>query len=209
MPHPPSILPDPLRAPTMDEIERARSMYAEKFTVARCLAAGNMSHGTLYYWLDGGPRDDKGVALLPPIARRRQIAGKRRKPLAGSSVSLLARLTRTAERQALDIEQRLSRPAASGPERERDVRILAMLTRTLRDVVAMAPDGLAQRDAQDAEHDPVPDNIDEFRYELARRINAFVAARRAQKQMAEMSAAGDASAAQSENHTPAPDVARS
>jgi hypothetical protein len=173
----------------MTEIERARSLYAEKFTVARCLAAGNMSHGTLYYWLDGGPRDDKGVALLPPIPRRRHIAGKRRKPLAGSSVSLLARLTRTAERQALDIEQRLSRPAASGPERERDVRILAMLTRTLRDVVAMAPDGLAQGTgqgaAQEAEHDPVPADMDEFRNELARRIRGFIEQRQAQKDAAQ------------------------
>jgi hypothetical protein len=177
----------------MAEIERARSLYAEKFTVARCLAAGNMSHGTLYYWLDGGPRDDKGVALLPPIPRRRQIAGKRRKPLAGSSVSLLARLTRTAERQALDIEQRLSRPAASGPERERDVRILAMLTRTLRDVVAMAPDGLApgvaQGAAQEAEHDPVPADMDEFRNELARRIRGFIEQRQAQKDAAQDEAA--------------------
>ena len=39
MPHPPSITPDPQRAPTMAEIERARDLYKNGFTVARCLAA--------------------------------------------------------------------------------------------------------------------------------------------------------------------------
>jgi hypothetical protein len=64
------------------------------------------------------------------------VVGKRRKPLKADRVSLTARLWRTAERQARDIEERLARPAAAAPERERDVRMLAMLTRTLRDLSA-------------------------------------------------------------------------
>ena len=52
----------------MAEIERARDMYKNGFTVARCLAAGNMSHGTLYYWLDGGPY--LGPATGKPANRR-------------------------------------------------------------------------------------------------------------------------------------------
>lgn len=85
MPHPESIRPDPLRPPTMDGITRARDMYREGFTVARCLAAGNMSYGTLYYWLDGGPT----VAQAP--ARRRPRACCRRPGLAGGAAVAHAR----------------------------------------------------------------------------------------------------------------------
>lgn len=180
MSHPSSIIPDPQRAPTMAEIERARALYTEGFTVARCLAAGNMSHGTFYYWLDGGPHDEQGARMLPPIPRRRaNVLGKRRKPLAADQASLIARLTRTAERAALDIEQRLARPAAATPERERDVRMLVHLVQALRGLCAIAPAGATAKPA--ADDDPVPEDIDAFREELARRIEAFVAAERAQE----------------------------
>jgi hypothetical protein len=134
MPHPASIKPSPYRPPSREQIERARSMYCQGFTVSRILAGTDMSLGTLYYWLGGGPRDEQGAPLLPPLARRRVVVGKRRKPFSASRVSLLARLYRTAERQAFDIEQRLSVPGEATPERERDVRMLASLTRTLRDL---------------------------------------------------------------------------
>ncbi len=143
MPHPACILPEPYRPPTREQIERARTMYAEGFTVSRCLAACDMSLGTLYYWLDGGPHE-AGGPLYPPIPRRRAVVGKRRAPLPADRVSLTARLWRTAERQTRDIEERLARPGASSPERERDVRMLASLVRTLRELAAfdsgVAPD---------------------------------------------------------------------
>jgi hypothetical protein len=66
------------------------------------------------------------------------------------------------------------------PERERDVRMLAMLVRTMRDLVGFDA-GVA---APEPDDDPVPDNIDEFRFELARRIQAFVDERRAAKEAA-------------------------
>jgi hypothetical protein len=184
MPHPKSILPDPLRPPTIDEIERARSMYAEKFTVARCLAAGNMSLGTFYYWLDGGPRDEKGQPQLPPIPRRRQVIGKRRKPLTPDLVSLTARLTRTLAREALDIEQRLARPCGATPERERNVRMLTQLVQSVRVLATLAPDGAAEAGAREKAAEEVRD-IDEFRETLARRIGMFVDEReRRQQEMA-------------------------
>jgi hypothetical protein len=58
-------------------------------------------------------------------------------------------------------------------ELERDARALAALTRTLRELNGL----LSQRQppaAADADDDPVPEDIDEFRLELARRIHAFV-----------------------------------
>jgi len=133
MPHPASILAEPYRPPTREQIERARSMYTQGFTVSRILAACGMAYGTLYYWLDGGPREESGP-LYPPIARRRQVVGKRRRPLDADRVSLAARLWRTAERQTRDIEERLSRPGRASAERERDIRMLGTLVRTLRDL---------------------------------------------------------------------------
>jgi hypothetical protein len=150
MPHPASIKPSPYRPPSRAQIERARAMYAEGFTVSRILAACDMSLGTLYYWLGGGPRDETGAPLLPPMARRRVVVGKRRKPFTASRVSLLARLYRTAERQAFEIEQRLAVPGEATPERERDVRMLASLTRTLRDLSGLGDGEPAAESAAEA-----------------------------------------------------------
>jgi len=122
----------------------------EQGTVSRILAACDKSLGTLYYWLGGGPRDEQSAPLLPPLARRRVVVGKRRKPLAASRVSLLARLYRTAERQAFEIEQRLAVPGEVTPERERDVRMLASLTRTLRDLSGLGDGEPAAESAGDA-----------------------------------------------------------
>jgi hypothetical protein len=230
MPHPADILPEPYRPPTREHIERARTMYGEGFTVARILAACDMSLGTLYYWLSGGPRE-AGGPLYPPLPRRRQVVGKRRAPLAADGVSLMRRLMRTAERQVRDIEERLARPSAATPERERDVRMLSMLVRTLRDLGGFggaAPDEaavqpaleaarqrMAQREAlrdverrtglirdmvsylremrkievlqvkhsaakaqAEQEKAKVAADTDEFRCQLARRIDSFAAAQR-------------------------------
>ncbi len=96
MPHPPCILPEPYRPPTREQIERARAMYLEKFTVSRILGQCDMSLGTFYHWLDGGPAEN-GVPLYPPIPRRRVVVGRRQAPLCVDRVSLTSRLWRTAE----------------------------------------------------------------------------------------------------------------
>lgn len=170
MPHPATIRPSPYQPPSRERIERARSMYEQGFTVSRILAACDMALGTLYYWLDGGPREE-GAPLYPALARRKQVVGKRRKPLETSRVSLAARLWRTAERQARDIEERLARPAASAVERERDVRMLNVLVRTLRDLALFDAGGAPGEAVED---DPVPQDMEEFRKQLARRIRGLV-----------------------------------
>jgi len=191
----------------MAEIERARAMYAQGFTVARCIAAGNMSLGTLYYWLDGGPflgpatdtsagsgplsgpapdtSAGAGARMLAPIPRRRVVLGKRRKPLSTSHASLVTRLYRTAERQALDIEQRLARPAGATPERERDLRMLAQLVAALRGLTAIAPLEAPPAAAAAQRAEDEAGDIDEFRETLARRIRGFIDARQAEKETAE------------------------
>jgi hypothetical protein len=193
MPHPASIRPSPYTPPTREQIERARAMYAEGFTVSRVLAATDMSLGTLYYWLDGGPTEgDK--PLYPPIPRRRQVVGKRRKPLSGSHVSLVARLYRTAERQACDIEERLARPSAATPAREREVRMLASLVQSVRTLASLAPEGAGGAPAEPVDDDPVPKDIDEFRYELARRIYGFIEARQTKQEAEQGKEQGQADA---------------
>lgn len=164
------IKPEASRPPTWEEILRARAMYVEGFTVSRILAATNMSLGTLYYWLDGGPLEADGPRL-PPIPRRRKVVGKRRRPLAADRVSLAARLWRTAERQARDIEERLARPDQPPPERERDARMLAVLVRALRDLSAFdaGQPGDPAREAVPDEH--AAQDADAIRAELLRRIH--------------------------------------
>ncbi len=54
---------------------------------------------------------------------------------------------------------------------ERCARTLAVLTRTLKTLQGMGADAAAGRDVVE---DAVPDDIDEFRMELARRIRSFV-----------------------------------
>ena len=188
MAHPRDIKPDPYRPPTREQIDLGRSMYIENFTVSRCLAATDMSLGTFYYWLDGGPVGEDGKRMLPPIPRRRKVVGKRRRPLKTDRVSLAARLWRTTERQLRDIEERLARPvvgASAGPERERDVRILASLTRTLRDLAAFERvglgAGLGQKEADKAAAPGVaaggapPQELDAYRLDLMRRLDHIVA----------------------------------
>lgn len=163
----------PFTPPTDEQITRARQMYVERFTVSRILAACDMSLGTLYYWLSGGPRDADGPRL-PPIPRRRVVIGKRRPPLVTDQVSLAARLWRTAERQVRDIELRLAGGLVPPVERERDTRMLATLARLLRDLSGFAAaEGAGASDKTAADDDAGPEDIDEFRRELARRLNAL------------------------------------
>jgi uncharacterized membrane protein YccC len=180
----PAIKPTPYRPPSREEIERARAMYAQGFTVSRILAACDMALGTLYYWLDGGPNEAEGP-LLPALPRRRVVMAKRRRPLASSRVSLTARLWRTAERQVRDIEERLSRGDRPAPERERDTRMLAIVVRTLRDLSAF--DGFDGADGQPAAAPEPEHDIEDMRRDLARRLDRLVA----ESQLIEDAGAGD------------------
>lgn len=160
--------PHPVAA--QDTIVLARELYSEGLPVSRILARTGLSHGTFYLWLDGGPDDGAGPRL-PPLPRRRNVLGKRRRPLQGQRVSLVARLWRTAERQVRDIETRLAKNLQEPAERERDARVFAVMVKTLRDLVALDE---ADDDAKDtARHDDEPEfrNIDELRRELSRRVD--------------------------------------
>ena len=114
----PSPKPD-TRTASPEKVTLARQMYIDGARIPDIMAATGLSRGTIYFWLDGGPLID-GRRQLPPLRRRRNVLGKRRRGmLKADRISLVARLWRTAERQVRDIEASAcaqpnrSRPSAS------------------------------------------------------------------------------------------------
>ena len=171
------IRPEPNPPLTRERAIRAREMYAEGFTVSRILAHCLMSYGTLYACLDGVPfgPDGERMELVP---RRRAVTGKRRRALKADDVSLVNRLLRTAERQVRDIETRLAARDHPPVERERDVRMLASLTRALRDLQALRKQADAPRESAAASEEDGEDiwaSIEAKRQELSRRLDAMAA----------------------------------
>jgi hypothetical protein len=169
------IKPEPNPPLDRARVIRAREMYAEGFTVSRILAHCEMAFGTLYACLDGAPFGADGEQW-PALPRRRQVTGKRRRALAADSVSLVNRLTRTAERQVRDIETRLSAREQPPVERERDVRMLTSLARALRDLKVLG--GAPDRDAAPAQPQR---SVAELRASVARKLEAIIARRDAGK----------------------------
>jgi transposase-like protein len=98
--------------------------------------------------------------------------------------AIVPRLQNTVDRVLLAIETAVAKlpPQATHPrELERAARALAALTRTLRELNGLL--GQCQppaTNADDVDDDPPPEDIDEFRFELARRIHAFVDAHKDQ-----------------------------
>lgn len=75
------------------------------------------------------------------------------------------------------VEGVLARLDPSAKDAERTTRTLAEVCRTLHETAALTrPDDPERRD--DPDDDPIPDDIDEFRRELARRIRGIVEAER-------------------------------
>lgn len=167
---------------TLPRVIRAREMYAEGFTVSRILAHCEMALGTLYQCLDGNPFAGQGEPM-PPMPRRRQVLAKRHRALKTDSASLGNRLLRTAERQAREIEVRLSQREQPPVERERDVRMLMNLTRTLRDLMTMQkaePSALPAEENDD--DDTIPASVDALRQELSRKLQGMVESTKVREQ---------------------------
>ena len=110
---------------------------------------------------DAPPRDGQ---VLPPASPERNAA-------------VAARIQNAVESAIGAVERVLEKiDPADAAEAERDGRTLASVSRTLRELtVANQPPEASAPDETD--DDPVPADIDEFRYELARRIRAFIEAR--------------------------------
>jgi hypothetical protein len=161
---------------SLDDIHGARADYADTtMSVSDICRKYRMSQDRLYYWLDGGPPD--GPLHLEPIPRRRggglgRLARRRR--LRGDRTAVIRRMWRTAEAQVRDIESRLMADKQTPDERERDARSLAILVKTLRELCALDDSRGEPASTDTGDNDDIPRDIDEFRRQLARRINAFV-----------------------------------
>lgn len=87
---------------------------------------------------------------------------------------LVSRIWQTAERQVAEIESRLAGLRDDPQALERDAKILAIVTRTVRDIVALDQEagGLTQRARTDeARAEPDAKPLAEFRDELARQLD--------------------------------------
>jgi hypothetical protein len=162
---------------SLDMINSARRDYAAReLTVQQISSKYGISSGTLLYWVDGGPL--RGERHLPPLPRRKggvARSGRKRRPR-GERLSVVRRLWRTADAQVRAIEKHLKRKDQPLDERERDARAMAMLVKAVRDLSVFDD---TQTDTPAAtnttnKHDDIPRDIDEFRRELARRMDAFV-----------------------------------
>jgi hypothetical protein len=162
-----------------DAAQRARQMYADGVDTRTIMAETGLTTWSLYNWLDGRA-SRTGEQVANPLPKRRIVRNLRITP--GDRRSLVERMMRSAERQVAEIELRVGLPRH---DREKDARMLAVLARAMRELTAV--DAL-NRDLERAnesdtkqapvvDDDPPPDDIDEFRNELARRIRAFVESR--------------------------------
>jgi hypothetical protein len=94
--------------------------------------------------------------------------------------AIVPRLQSAVARVLPAIEATIAR-LAGGANNPRDMeqasRALGSLTRTLRELNALLAQHKGRLEAAHDDDDDMPEDLDAFRYELARRINAFVASR--------------------------------
>jgi hypothetical protein len=93
-------------------------------------------------------------------------------------MALALRIQQVVEQEMNAVERILSKIQPSDQiEAEHGARTLASVARTLREIKALnSPEDETPPD--DADDDPIPRDIDEFRRELARRVRGFIEARR-------------------------------
>ncbi|MCA0423482.1 MAG: hypothetical protein LCH61_09185 [Proteobacteria bacterium] len=101
-------------------------------------------------------------------------AGKGRRGV--PRAALVARLWRTADRQVGEIETRLVEAGGDPASLERDAKTLAVLARTVRDLVALDQDIKARgkpRESDDVAN--TPRDFDDFRRRIAARMAELAA----------------------------------
>ena len=158
---------------TSETIESIRRDFADGEPVAVIKSKYNVSQATFDACVDGKV---PGHPPMPPIPRRKTRLGKATQ--ADIRSVLIAKLWRTAKRQVSEVEARLKAVALQPSERESDNRMLAVLVKTVRELAALDDARDARNISTDViDDDPIPQDIDEFRRELARRMDAFVVAR--------------------------------
>jgi hypothetical protein len=156
-------------------IIRARREYAEGGAVGEIVARAGTNAGTLYKWLAG---DVPGL-ILPPIPRRRPGV-RRLRPTKATRLAVVRRLWHVAEQQAREIDQRLAAHGQAPSGRAPDARDLSLLVKTLKDLIAMdEADARAAGHMEPDKNDDDVRDIEEFRRDLARKMDAVIARRAA------------------------------
>ncbi len=101
-------------------------------------------------------------------------------PIAAAQREALAlRIQQVVEREMSAVERLLAREGEAGATAD-NARALAGIARTLREVALLNKTDDA-KPRHEADNDPIPRDIDEFRHELARRIRGFIADERARE----------------------------
>lgn len=153
----------------------------QKWTM-RCPGRGGAGHSTPLSLFEGKreaaakTRPRKPAAAKGLCAPPDGTASGADSPAAGSPLDrqqLAARIQRSVERELDAIERVLDLlQPQNGNEAERAARTLAALARTLREVATLDTDPAAEPDHDD---DAGPRDMEEFRRELTRRIEAIIA----------------------------------
>jgi hypothetical protein len=111
--------------------------------------------------LSQGQPPEAPLAAATPLLQERRVA--------------IAEHLMAATEEALDAIKRITahvRPA-NPAEANANAQTMANISRSLREIAVLAqPDEV--KTPNDADDDPIPRDIDEFRYELARRIRGFI-----------------------------------
>jgi len=157
-----------------EQIVQSRQMYVDGVPTSRIRAVCRMTKGGLYYWVGGGPKT--GPRHLEPLPLRSPRARNPSLPRGAvdKRIAMTARLWRAAAAQVREIEQCLRRKEQPAGERERTARAIAVLAKTMRELTLFDERNKAPQVKDD---DAGPRDIDEFRRELARRMDALVASR--------------------------------
>lgn len=162
---------------SVEAITIIRQQYADGVVLRNIIQDNEVTKETIYYCVDGGPHDPE--PRYPPLPRRRT------KPRADNAHDsnptrriLVRRLWQTASQQVKEIQSRLN---SMGQESsERDARALAVLVKTLRDLAAFDEANPAAQTRTDFDDDDYgPRDINDFRRELARKMDAIVSRRTA------------------------------
>lgn len=182
---------------TPEQIEAARRLYENPQTPVDDVAASlGIARGTLKSRIEewGWPKRRTGPPVPPAnktgssenarVARRLRVTSKatkkkqraqtRARPpsIAPTPEALAVRVQRVVERELDAIDSVLSvLGVADSADAERSARTLASLARALTEVMRLS----APEQTPDPDVDAMPRDLDEFRRELARRIEALAA----------------------------------
>jgi hypothetical protein len=152
----------------LDTVTRIRRQYADGVPLARICAEHRLSKRIINKCVAGNLL---GLGPLPPTPFHRSDTSSPPPDRRG----VVEQLWRSAEREVLGIDERLAHLEGRSPEREREMRILPVLVKVVRDLTTLDQAQFqkpASKDTpRDDDDDAVPRDLEELRRELSRRVD--------------------------------------